>query len=67
MTCLVKYLSNNVNIVSLQLTILTFHSNHDFSNIKWNVHYSLNSFSEYHWENSPLTISIKLHEKLTTL
>ena len=48
MTCLVKYLSNNVNIVSPQLTISTFHSNHDFSNIKWNVHYSLHSFSEYH-------------------
>lgn len=47
MTCLVKYLSNNVNIVSPQLTILTFHSNHDFSNIKWNLHYSLHSFSEY--------------------
>lgn len=68
MTCLVKYLSNNVNIVSPQPTILTFHSNHDFSNIKWNVHYLLHSFSEYHsgqgqGVNSFLTILIKLHEK----
>lgn len=44
MTCLVKYLSNNVNIVSLQLTILTFRTNHYFSNIKWNASYSLHSF-----------------------
>lgn len=45
MRCLVRYLSNNVNIVSPQLTILTFHSNHDFSNIKWNAHYSIHSLS----------------------
>ena len=45
MTCLVQYLSNNVNIVSPQLTIFTFHSNHDFSTIKWNVSYSIHSLS----------------------
>lgn len=48
MTCRVRYLSNNVNIVSPQLTVLTFHSNCDFSNIKRNASYSLHSFSEFH-------------------
>lgn len=53
MTCLVKYLSNNVNIVSAQLTMLTFHSNHDCSNIKRNASYSLHSFSSITLEKQP--------------
>lgn len=49
MTCWVRYLSNNVNIVSPQLTVLTFQPNGDFSNIKQNnARYSLHSFSEFH-------------------